>query len=265
MQQVSEAIAGREKLPDNAVAVTIDDGYRDFLLNAYPIFYEFQIPTTVYLVSDFLDRRDWNWWDKIQYALQNTAESQFELNVNGDKRILAVQQGQAHEQMHKVAQELKTMTNARRQGEIARMMEQLRIDLPSSAPKWCEPMTWDEVKQLARTNVEFGAHTKTHPILSTVSGKRELEDEIRGSQKRVEKELDRPVLHFCYPNGREQDIGAEALQVTRESGFRTAVTTLPGTNRIGAKTDAFQLKRLGSEPSLPDYYFTELMAGVRTS
>ena len=264
MRQVSEALAAGTKLPDNALAVTIDDGYRDFLLNAYPIFHEFGIPTTVFLVSDFLDRRDWNWWDKVQYALRKTDEREFELHVNGNRHISPVLKGQDYEQMHRIAQDLKMLTNTQRRAEIERLVDQLRVTLPTEAPAWCEAMSWDEVRRLAKTNVEFGAHTKTHPILSTVDSQEELEEEILGSQKRVEEELDGPVLHFCYPNGRNEDIGAEALRITRECGFRTAVTTVPGMNRISVETDAFQLRRLGSESGLPDHYFAELLAGVRT-
>ena len=263
MRLVSEVLAGRAKSPGNAVAVTIDDGYRDFLLNAYPVFHEFGIPTTVFLVSDFLDRRDWIWWDKIHYALQETAEREFELHVNGDQRVLPVHKGQEYAQMHRIALDLKALTNAQRRVEIERLVDQLRVTLPAEAPEWCEAMTWDEVRRLAKTNVEFGAHTKTHPILSTVGSQEELEEEIRGSQRRVEEELDGPVLHFCYPNGRDEDIGTEAVRLTRECGFRTAVTTVPGMNRMDADTDAFQLRRLGSESGLPDYYFAELLAGVR--
>jgi peptidoglycan/xylan/chitin deacetylase (PgdA/CDA1 family) len=264
MRQVSEAISGGPALPDRAVAITIDDGYRDFLLNAYPVFHEFGIPTTVFLVSEFLDGNDWNWWDKLHYALQQTSETQFELHLKGERRVLPVLRGQEYQQMYQLAGDLKALPNSQLRGELARLFEQLRVTIPQKAPAWCEPMTWDEVRQLARTNVEFGAHTKTHPILSTVESKQELEDEIRGSLKRVEKELNAPVLHFCYPNGRNEDIGGEALRITRESGFRTAVTTVPGMNRIGPTTDPFQLKRLGTDPGFPDYYFAELLAGVRT-
>lgn len=262
MKQVSEALAGQEKLPSNALAVTIDDGYRDFLLNAYPVFHEFGIPTTVYLVSDFLDRRDWIWWDKIHYALQETTEREFELRVNGKQRVLPVSKGHEYAQMHRIALDLKELTNAERRAEIGRLVEQLRVTLPQEAPAWCEAMSWDEVRRLAKTNVEFGAHTKTHPILSTLDSPEALQDEILGSQKRVEEELDAPVLHFCYPNGRNEDIGEETLRITRECGFRTAVTTVPGMNRIGPETDAFRLKRLGAESGVPDHYFAELVAGV---
>src|SRR5882724_2515947 len=52
-------------LPKNALAVTVDDGNRDFLLNGYPIFHAHKIPVSVFLVSGFLDGQMWLWWDQV--------------------------------------------------------------------------------------------------------------------------------------------------------------------------------------------------------
>jgi peptidoglycan/xylan/chitin deacetylase (PgdA/CDA1 family) len=263
MRQVDSALRGGEPLPRNAVAVTVDDGYRDFFRNSHPVFWEFSIPTTVYLVSGFLDRHHWNWWDKIQYALEHTKQTKFELQTRSGRRVFFVRPGQAYTQMHQLALPLKEFTNRERNAEVERLLQQLRVTLSERMPAWCEPMTWDEVRQLAKTNVEFGAHTKTHAILATVDNETELTNEIRGSRKRVEEELNQPVLHFCYPNGRPQDIGLDALRITRESGFRTAVTSIRGMNKVNSTVDPLQLKRLGADPELPERYFAELLAGVR--
>src|SRR5580692_8559730 len=42
--QVVESLQGGPMLPDDAVAVTIDDGYRDFLLHGQPVFSRYEIP-----------------------------------------------------------------------------------------------------------------------------------------------------------------------------------------------------------------------------
>ena len=69
MKQVAAALHGGEPLPPKAVAITVDDGYRDFLLRAYPVFHEFEIPATVFLVSDFIDGTGMLWWDRLGLRL----------------------------------------------------------------------------------------------------------------------------------------------------------------------------------------------------
>src|SRR6185295_15527012 len=56
----------------NSVVITVDDGYRDFYLNAYPVFREFGISATIFLVSDFVDQKCWLWWDYIAWAFQES-------------------------------------------------------------------------------------------------------------------------------------------------------------------------------------------------
>jgi peptidoglycan/xylan/chitin deacetylase (PgdA/CDA1 family) len=46
---------------DNLVAITFDDGYRDFYENAYPILKQYAYPSTVYVVSELAGK--FNTWD----------------------------------------------------------------------------------------------------------------------------------------------------------------------------------------------------------
>jgi peptidoglycan/xylan/chitin deacetylase (PgdA/CDA1 family) len=108
--------------------------------------------------------------------------------------------------------------------------------------------------------MEFGAHTKTHPILSALTDPEELRTEIAGSKARIESELNRPVLHFCYPNGKMRDIGPAAAETVRAAGMRTAVTAEPGLNK--AHQDAFLLRRIGADPSHPEMYLARSVAGL---
>jgi len=89
----------------------------------------------------------------------------------------------------------------------------------------------------------------------------ELRDEIAGSKARIESELGRPVLHFCYPNGKMRDIGPVAAEAVRAAGMRTAVTAEPGLNQV--HQDAFLLNRIGADPGHEDLYFQRGLAGWR--
>ncbi len=54
---VLEYVKGK-KLTRNAIAVTFDDGYRDFLTNALPILKEFNIPATVFMSLTEADKKE---------------------------------------------------------------------------------------------------------------------------------------------------------------------------------------------------------------
>ena len=89
------------------------------------------------------------------------------------------------------------------------------------------PMSWDQARKLESSGMSFGAHTVTHPVLSTVSAE-ESGFEIRESWKRLTAEVREPVPVFCYPNGRRRDFGEREISTVRELGLWGAVTGHPG-------------------------------------
>lgn len=251
------------RLPPNAVAITVDDGYRDFLISGYSVFRSFDIPVTMFLVSDFLDAKVWLWRDIIEYAIEHTRRKSLTMET-ADGRAhdfvldTMAARGAAQE---KICAFLKTLPNDERLRFLASTLESLEVRLPAQPPPQNAPLDWNEVRQLAADHVEFGAHTKTHPILSRISNRQTLYEEIAISKSRIEQELGRPVIHFCYPNGRSEDISEAAVELVRAAGFRTGVTAEGGINFPGASP--LMLKRLGVGPDTPMPYFSELLAGVR--
>ncbi len=52
---------------------------------------------------------------------------------------------------------------------MERRPEQLRIRIRQEAPAEYEPMRWEEAREMAAGGIEFGAYTRTYPILSRVA------------------------------------------------------------------------------------------------
>jgi len=256
MRQVAEALGSRAPLPHNAIAITVDDGFRDFLLHAHPVLSNYEIPATVFVVTDFIDRCSWPWFSQIEYMIERiSARSlQFlgrEFAIGGDRMRAAV----------KVTEALKRLPNFARIGQLEVLRRLLGVELPECPPPEYEPLNWDDVRALAAEGVEFGAHTRTHPVLSSLSDRAELHQEIAGSKQRLDEQLGYPTLHFCYPFGTWSDFNDQTVAIIRRTGFATAVTAESGFNN--ARTDPFRLRRLGVTPTLPERRFIELLAGVR--
>jgi len=107
---------------------------------------------------------------------------------------------------------------------------------------------WDQIRQMKKDGISFGAHTVTHPALGGLPSSR-LKEEILGSKRTIENRLQTPVRHFAYPFGKQSDFGWQAKQVIQAAGFQTAVTTIPGVN--GPGQDLLELRRMSlDEPDL---------------
>jgi peptidoglycan/xylan/chitin deacetylase (PgdA/CDA1 family) len=263
MSQAADWLEQRAPLPENALAITVDDGYRDFYQVAYPVLREYGIPATVYLVSDFVDRSGWLWVDQVQYEFLHGQARSFQMELP-EQPPRSFELGTAETRTaaaRAVTEASKKLSNTERLRLLEKLPEQLGVPLPQEAPAEYEAVRWDEVREMAAAGIEFGAHTRTHPILSRLAGEQELAAEIGGSKRQIEQQVGRAVEHFCYPNGAREDVDRETVEAVRAAGFRTAVTAESGLNHDAV--DPFRLLRIGVEPGLEVDYFERCAAGFR--
>jgi len=263
LSQVDSWLRCGGPLPPNAMAVTIDDGYRDFGDVAYPVLAAWQIPVTVYLVSDFLDGGIWLWVDQVRFAFANSPVRRFRTELPGGQVLeFALETpGQRRTAARETCEALKLQPDCVRVTWLGSMPEWLKISVPASPPVADAPLSWADVRRMANGIVTFGAHTRTHPVLSRVGSQDGLTREIEGSKRRIEEVLGRPVEHFCYPNGGASDITPECVEAVRRADFRTAVTTQTGL--IHAGDDQLLLRRIGVEPDADPLYFGQCAAAFR--
>jgi peptidoglycan/xylan/chitin deacetylase (PgdA/CDA1 family) len=105
-----------------------------------------------------------------------------------------------------------------------------------------------QVQEWLSLGFEIGAHTLTHPWLTTIPIL-QARNEIADSKKKLEDLFGVPVKHFCYPYG---DYNDALVDLVREAGFETACTVEEGTVRHGA--DPFRLPRFhASEKSFKSF------------
>ena len=84
-------------------------------------------------------------------------------------------------------------------------------------PKHPSPMEEDEIKNLFDRGFEIGAHTLTHPILTTIESEDELWNEIKGSKDYLEKITGAELYGFSYPKGSFND---KVINYVQLAGYR---------------------------------------------
>jgi len=249
-------------LPGNAMSVTIDDGYRNFLQHGHPIFRRHRIPTTLYAVSGFADGRLWLWPDQIVFGLKHTPHRSLRVEANACGQpfdlVLTTEKERATSATA-LTEALKLVPDAQRLRFLSGWGALCGVEIPVNAPPEHAAMTWEELRAVSAEGVEVGCHTETHPILSRIPSQN-LDREIGGAQTEIEQRLHLPVRHFCYPNGRPIDVNEAAVTSVREAGFASAVTCSWGFNSAIEKP--FQLSRLPLDSTLAPAYQAEVLAGT---
>jgi peptidoglycan/xylan/chitin deacetylase (PgdA/CDA1 family) len=255
----------QERLPRNAIAVTVDDGYADYLQFARDCFLAYGIPTTVFVTEKFIDGAHWLWFDRIEHAIRVSKRSEIQISAGewgGPIRTrmdAETERAAAAKTLIKYAKELASPEVEPFVVAIERAAE---VNLPLHPTGEYAGMNWDDLKELSASGtVTIGAHTATHPILSRLAGSAELTDEIAGCRKRIENKLGMPVSLFAYPNGRPSDIDAEVVSAVKEAGYQAAFTTTPGVNR--RRVNLLIMKRIAMRPEFPVSYLADALAAAR--
>jgi peptidoglycan/xylan/chitin deacetylase (PgdA/CDA1 family) len=207
-------------------AFTFDDGYRDNLELAYPVFRRRGLPFAIYVPTDFPDGRGDLWWIKLERVIAEAAT--VEINMDGVwshfDTATAAGKHEAFERIYWWLRGLPSEEDARQ--AVGSLCERHGIDLSGLCREAI--MSWDEVRGMAADPlVTIGAHTRRHLALSKLT-LAEAALEIDAGVRRLEAELGRPVQHLSYPYGDAGSAGAREFSLARELGLKTAVTTRKG-------------------------------------
>jgi peptidoglycan/xylan/chitin deacetylase (PgdA/CDA1 family) len=227
------------------VVITVDDGYEDFYSHAYPLLKSYDIPATVFLVSDFIDVQQWLWFDLLQALFHKAAEGHYEMLLQGNWVSFDLSCGSSRIAAWSQVAEICLDVDSAARTEIVRAVQaSLGVELPERPTQEYQPMTWDQIRSMSSEIVDIGAHTISHPLLSRCV--RSVQHaEIAGSKTLIEERIGRKVESFAYPNGLAQDFTEETVSLVRGAGLSSAVTTCPGLVRHDAHP--YRLPRISAD------------------
>lgn len=83
-----------------------------------------------------------------------------------------------------------------------------------------EMLRWSDLREMLSSGYEIGSHTKTHARFSEISKNKPLmEDEILGSKKELERNLDYECKYISWPYGEIKDSDYESLEMVKIAGY----------------------------------------------
>jgi peptidoglycan/xylan/chitin deacetylase (PgdA/CDA1 family) len=102
-----------------------------------------------------------------------------------------------------------------------------------------EFLTWEQIIQMSKSNISFGAHTKTHLYLGSIKDLKAVQDEISAPKQAIEARTGLPVEYFCYPSGA---FNTQVKNLVKQAGYKGACSTNRGFIRFNR--DVYELKRI---------------------
>ncbi len=223
------------------IVVTFDDGFKNNYTCAYPIMKTYDIPSTVFLTTSFVDK-DPNyggilWTDYISSILQSTGKTHLDLTDFGLGRIDLSDNLKRYHAKGNICFELKKLDYK----EKKRIVEEISRRLESGVSEYdysiFQSLDWDDIDRLSGDELMvFGAHTVNHEILPALPYD-VMKREILDSKRIIEKRIAKPITAFAYPDGSFND---EVKSIV-SSNFDCALASTEGLNHKGV--DRYALRR----------------------
>jgi peptidoglycan/xylan/chitin deacetylase (PgdA/CDA1 family) len=111
-------------------------------------------------------------------------------------------------------------------------------------------MTETQIKELSDGGFEIGAHTISHPDLSTATTARAAK-EITESKATLEAIIGKKVISFCYPSGKYSQAVEDEV---RNAGYLYATTTIGGIANIAGDSYALSRYRVNNGTNINKFF-----------
>jgi peptidoglycan/xylan/chitin deacetylase (PgdA/CDA1 family) len=192
------------------VCFTFDDGYRDNLEYAYPLFKRRDLPFALYVPTDYPEgtaNYGGSHWRRPSAAPPKSSFAAM-ARCGVFRPPPRRKKTRAFDEIYWW---LRLIDEAAQRRVVRGLADRYEVDMAEECARLV--MGWDELRTLAADAlVTIGAHTKGHFAISKVSEQRALE-EMRGSADCIEKELGTRPKHFSFPYGDPGSAGPRDFQL----------------------------------------------------
>jgi peptidoglycan/xylan/chitin deacetylase (PgdA/CDA1 family) len=208
------------------MAVTLDDGYRNNLQHALPVFRRNAVPFTIYVCPGFCDRTAELWWEALERII--AAAGSVRLEGGGPPQLRTetiLEKQQAFRTW--VAWLTREADEGRQREAIRALADRYGLDLATLARDLV--MDWDEVRSIAAEPLcSIGAHTMTHPALARLPAEHAMREMLE-SAERIDHEIGVRPTTIAFPYGYRAAAGPREAGLAQEASFAGSFTTRPGT------------------------------------
>jgi len=239
---------------------TFDDGYKDNLTEALPVFEEHDAPMTVYVSAGMPDGTMHIWWVALEEIIRRAEHIEIELNgrLYSLKTRTDRQKDMAFTRLY---WPLRFMDEDHLRSAVALLAHSHGVSIEAITQE--SALNWDDVRGLTNHPlVTVGSHTVDHFALCKLPEARAREEMLRGA-KRIETMTGVMPQHFAYPFGDPGSAGEREFRLAKELGFKSATTTRKGLIHTNHADRLTSLPRISLNGDYQDIRLVDvLMSGV---
>lgn len=222
-------------------AITFDDGYHDFLDYSMPLLQKFNLPATLFVVTDCIENNTPTWTYLVDYLFENSDKLQLSDFKFPDlpSEFQNVKWLNRNERMNfgkRIKQYLKWIPSGKREAIISSLVDNFNdVKNPDGMM-----LTWKELNEIKAAGIEIGSHSISHSTLASIEDENELKQELEVSAKILKQKLSTISPVFSYPCGSYNE---RVKTFTQSAGYKAALA-VNGRLYNSSKDDIFEVPRI---------------------
>ena len=253
-------VVKRGRVEQPVAVFTLDDGYRDNYVHAWPVFRAHGCPFTIFVAPAITDGISELWWKTLEHVVARSAAVDSRNLLAGEVIRLS-----SDADRHAAWQRLYRAMRALDPQSQARAIRALAIAHGVDTGLLCRSlaMDWNDIRTLARDPLcSIGAHTVHHFALAKLDAGAAMQEAV-ASRDRIAAEIGRRPTTFAYPYGDASSCGPRDFRLIANAGFAAAVTTRKGLLKAHHASGLTALPRLSLNGSLQELRQIEtLLSGL---
>ena len=153
LDQVAQALLNNQQLPPKSIALTFDDGYRDFYLFAFPIITKYNLRANLFISTGLVENEDYLTWNQLKEMVSSN-------------QVFAYNHTWSHANIASVSQ-------AKMESEVQTAQKQL-VDYLGTSPKiFAYPYG-----QISQNTINYLSQNGFLAAASTIQGKNQCQSDI---------------------------------------------------------------------------------------
>jgi len=265
MDEVAERLENPQAHKDKKpfVCITLDDGYRNNLENAIPIFRRHDVPYLIYVATGLTEGETPLWWDDLERIVAKTSHLYIDMPQRRVGFDVSTPAKKTKVYKDLVVYLIRDASEQEARRIVADLAKAHKVDQLAYARK--QLMNWTEINELAQDPLcTIGAHTISHYALNKLS-EEDVRYEMEQGRAVIKSEIGVEPAHFAYPYGYHQVAGEREFEIAKACGFKTATTTRHGVIYKAHREHMAALPRIsinGHHQSM--HYINTMLSGVST-
>lgn len=244
LDEIINSYMGDWKLKPNSILITFDDGFKDNVLNVFPVLEELGIPAIVFVITGFINKDSVQWEDRLSYAFQIIPEVKVKIS---DEEVYSLKSNENRDNpIWQFCKKLRCVKPDKRNEIIKDLYEKYQIDEDEfkqmAYTNSLGYLTKDDIQYWSNRGIDFGTHTINHPSFAKLS-EEEMYLEVYESKRALECILEKQVSVFAYPYGKASDFNETSKSILKRAGIDVGFTFIHGKNN--SYTDIYGLHRMG--------------------